>query len=60
VVKDRQDFLNQRGGGSLRGLDAFARGAFLEILQIGGGAQERPVRSPPAGSGTPDVVQTRL
>ena len=38
VVEHRQQFVNQCGGGRLRGFVAFARGALLEIFKIGGGA----------------------
>ena len=40
VVEHGQQFLQQGGAGGLRGLDAFARGAFLEVFKIGGGAQQ--------------------
>ena len=40
MVEHGQQFVDQRGGGRLRGLVAFARGAFFEIFKIGGGAQQ--------------------
>ena len=40
MVEHGQQFLQERGIGKLSGLDALARGAFFEILEISGGAQE--------------------
>ena len=40
MVEHGQQFVEQRGGGRLRGVVAFAGGAFLEIFKIGGGAQQ--------------------
>ena len=40
MIQDGQQFLQQRGVGELDGFDALARGAFLEIFKIGGGAEQ--------------------
>ena len=40
MIKDGQQFLQQRGVGGLGGFNALARGAFFEIFKIGGGAEQ--------------------
>ena len=40
MVEDGQQLLNQGGAGELRGFNAFTRGAFFEIFQVGSRAQE--------------------
>ena len=40
IVEDRQNFLDQREAGILRGLDLLAGGAFLEIVEVGGRAEQ--------------------
>ena len=40
MIQDGQQFLQQGDVGGLGGFDALARGAFLEIFKIGGGAEQ--------------------